>query len=386
MFNLPLSVLEEKGAQITTQEIKQQPELWLETVELYRKIKNDIQLFLETIHKKHGKVSVIFTGAGTSEYVGNTLLPYVLKNGDREKYTFSSVATTDLVSAPYDFLFEDEPVVLVSFARSGNSPESVAAVELADHICKHAYHLFITCAPNGKLALMAENKNNAKLFLMPSASNDAGFAMTGSFTCMLLAATLVFDTTPLNEKEAYVKASATGGLEVIQRVSEIETIATKDFNRIVYLGSGSLAGLAREAQLKILELTAGKIATNYDSSMGFRHGPKSFVNDKTLVCVFVHNHPYTRLYDMDILNEIYGDGITKHVFAIGQNIAFAGDKFSLDQQDILLPDVYLALVDIMVAQTIAVLSAFKCDNKPDTPSPSGTVNRVVKGVVIHPYE
>ena len=39
----------------------------------------------------------------------------------------------------------------------------------------------------------------------------------------------------------------------------------------------------------------------------------------------------------------------------------------------------------LVAQTVALLTSVKVGNTPDTPSPTGTVNRVVKGVTIHPF-
>lgn len=178
------------------------------------------------------------------------------------------------------------------------------------------------------------------------------------------------------------------GNEVIARENDIEKIVQLDFERIVYVGSGSLAGLTREAQLKILELTAGKIATAFDSSMGFRHGPKSFINEKTIMFGFVNNNPYTRYYDLDILEEVREDEIASGVFAITQpgQRNFTGDKFELTTETELLPDGYLALGYIMVAQIVALLSSIKVKNKPDTPSPTGTVNRVVKGVTIHEYK
>ncbi|EHI70584.1 hypothetical protein STRIC_0053 [Streptococcus ictaluri 707-05] len=40
---------------------------------------------------------------------------------------------------------------------------------------------------------------------------------------------------------------------------------------------------------------------------------------------------------------------------------------------------------IFVAQSLALFLAVKVQNFPDTPSRTGTVNRVVKGVSIHPY-
>lgn len=222
---------------------------------------------------------------------------------------------------------------------------------------------------------------------MPPRSNDKGFAMTSSFTCMALSALLLFDTASFEQKERYVQTVIGLGKEVIDREQEIQPIIDREFDRIVYLGSGSLAGLTREAQLKVLELTAGKIATIFDSSMGFRHGPKSFVDEKTLIFVFVNNNPYTRRYDLDILEELRSDDIAAGIVSITQTGKEndLGETFLYKNTE-LLPDGYLALADIVFAQTIALLVSLKIGNRPDTPSPTGTVNRVVKGVVIHEYE
>ena len=146
--------------------------------------------------------------------------------------------------------------------------------------------------------------------------------------------------------------------------------------------------MTREAQLKILELTAGQIATVFDSSLGFRHGPKSFVNEQTLVFVFTSNDPYTRQYDLDILNELKQDQIACYVsgLSVAGETNFGGNNFTFLGNGKDIPDAYLVLPYIIFAQTIAVLSAIKVGNQPDTPSPTGTVNRVVKGVEIYPYQ
>lgn len=378
------------GAEITTREIKQQPELWQEALEFYKEKLAEISNFLNKVVETSPDrpVKVIFTGAGTSQYVGDTILPYLKRTADRKRFTFESIGTTDLVSAPYDYLFEDETVLLVSFARSGNSPESVAAVALTNQIVSNAYHLTITCAPEGLLAKQAVGNDRNLLLLMPIRSNDDGFAMTGSFTCMLLTAVLVFDEIEtLETKESYVSYLSEIGQDIIGRVGDLKVLVDLDFNRLVYLGSGALAALTREAQLKVLELTAGKIATMFDSSMGFRHGPKSFVDENTIVINFIHNDPYTRQYDVDLLEEVYSDQIALKTLAIAQKgePVFSGESFEL-LSDIILPEVYLALADVLVAQTISLLASIKVKNTPDTPSASGTVNRVVKGVTIHDYK
>ncbi|MGT2933399.1 SIS domain-containing protein [Streptococcus catagoni] len=391
MFQLSKEALTELGAEITTREIKQQPEIWEEVFAHFSTKKEEITSFLKAIIESanNKKVKVIFTGAGTSEYVGNSICSYLQTYGDRQHFSFQSIASTDLVAAPHYYLYEEDTVLLVSFARSGNSPESVASLNLVNQLVPNAYHLVITCAKDGALAKLAsEDQDKHYVLLMPEKSNDAGFAMTGSFSSMMLSALLIFDiTSSMEEKESYLKSICHISRDIISREQDLQNYVDLDFNRIAYLGSGSLSGLTREAQLKILELTAGQIATIFDSSMGFRHGPKSFVTNQTLVFVFVNNFPYTRQYDLDILEELESDQIVKKVIAIGQRgqVNFSGENFFLNSSQN-LPDAYLAFPMIMVAQIIALLSSIKVKNLPDTPSASGTVNRVVKGVSIHDYQ
>jgi len=390
LFTKSRDELKDLGATITTQEIMQQPGLWEEAWENYQNQKEIIDSFLQQIKKEtSSKIRIVFTGAGTSAYVGDTVLPYLNNAGNTDSFIFESIPTTDIVASPKDYLHEEDWTVLVSFARSGNSPESIAAVANANQVVRNIRHITITCAADGALAKAASKDEKNLLLLMPERSNDQGFAMTGSFTCMTLTALLVFDQSSLAEKASYINTAIKMGNEVVSNEDKLAAIVAADFNRIVYLGSGSLAGLTREAQLKVLELTAGKISTMFDSSMGFRHGPKSFVNEQTLVFVFVSNDPYTRKYDLDILEEIYQDQIALQTVAIAQPVEgqnFSGTTFDFDKQHTLLPEGYLALPFIMAAQTVSLLSAIKVENTPDTPSKSGTVNRVVKGVTIHDYK
>lgn len=391
MFQFSTEELTKMGAEITTREIKQQPELWQEAFSYYKENIERINAFLTEVKKAaEGKVRIVFTGAGTSQYVGDTIKPYLSKVGDSRHFIFESIGTTDIVASPAEYLHPDDWTILVSFARSGNSPESVAAVDVANNYVKNLRHITITCAPEGQLAKAASGDEHNLLLMMPARANDQGFAMTGSFSCMALTALLLFDEkNDLATKETYVKTMATLGNEAIAREDEVQKIVDLDFDRIVYLGSGSLAGLTREASLKVLELTAGKMATVFDSSMGFRHGPKSFINEKTIMFVFVNNDDYTRQYDVDILEEVYADKIAPSVLGISQKNSennFSGANFVFNSSEEKLPDGYVALPFLMVAQTVSLLSSIKVGNTPDTPSPTGTVNRVVKGVTIHPFE
>lgn len=389
MFEKDTPTLESMGAEITTREIRQQPDLWEGTLGIYEDNLDAIAAFLGRAAAMggDGRTRVVFAGAGTSAYVGDTIVPYLRRHGDGDAFEFDAVATTDIVSAPLDFLRPDDPTVFVSFARSGNSPESLAAVERARQVVRDIRFVNITCASEGRLARQASGDEDGLLLLIPDA-NDQGFAMTGSYSCMALLATLIFDTAPDAEKASWVAEVASMGRDVVRREPEIQSWLAGDYDRITYLGSGALGGLTREAQLKILELTAGKIATSFDTSMGYRHGPKSFVDARTLVFDFVSNDPYTRQYDLDILHEIDGDGIAQRTIAVQQQVdpAFEGESFTFGGDLAPLPEAYFALPCVMVAQTVALNTSVKVGNTPDTPSPTGTVNRVVKGVTIHPFE
>ena len=386
MLNYTKEELLELGAEITTREIYQQPDVWKEAFEAYQAKCEEIAAFLQDIADRHDYIKVILTGAGTSAYVGDTLVPYFKEVYDERKWNFNSIATTDIVANPETYLKKDVATVLVSFARSGNSPESVATVDLAKALVDDLYQVTITCAAEGKLALQAHGDDRNLLLLQPAASNDAGFAMTSSFTSMMLTALLVFDPSEEEIKEKRVEELIHLSEQVLEKDRAVKEVVDLDFERVIYLGAGPFFGLAHEAQLKILELTAGKIATMYESPVGFRHGPKSLINDQTLVLVFGSIDPYTRQYDLDLVREVAGDQIARQVVLLtdqAAGIEHVREVLVEASADSL--DIYRAFPYIIYAQLISLLTSLKVQNRPDTPSPTGTVNRVVQGVIIHPF-
>ena len=377
----------ELGAEITTREIYQQPQVWQTAFENYKTQADEIAAFLNNIDEKYDYIKVILTGAGTSAYVGETLLPYFRKIYDERKWNFNAIATTDIVANPLAYLHKEVTTILVSFARSGNSPESVAAVDLAKDIVEELYQITITCAAEGKLAQQAHGDERNLLLLQPAPSNDAGFAMTSSFTSMMLTALLVFAKTDLVTKEEKISALIALSQEMLDSAAAIQKMVSLDYNRVIYLGAGPFFGLAHEAQLKILELTAGQVATMYESPIGFRHGPKSLVNEETVVVVFSSTDTYTKLYDLDLVREVAGDEIARKVILLtDQKENLENVEQVILSSQYLVDDVYRVFPYIVYGQLFALLTALKVKNRPDTPSPTGTVNRVVQGVIIHPFD
>ncbi|MCI1032246.1 galactosamine 6-phosphate isomerase AgaS [Raoultella sp. BIGb0149] len=368
----------------TETEIRQQPTCWIRSLTNIDNLRSAIDDFLAPLLRKDD-LRIVLTGAGTSAFIGEIVAPWLARHTGKN---ISAVPTTDLVTNPMDYLNAEHPLLLVSFARSGNSPESVAAVELANQFVPDCYHLSITCNESGSLYQNAVNSDNAFALLMPAETHDRGFAMTSSITTMMASCLAVFAPEAIGSRT--FRDVADRCQTILTSLGEFNNgvFGNEPWRRIVYLGSGGLQGAARESALKVLELTAGKLAAFYDSPTGFRHGPKSLVDNETLVVVFVSSHPYTRQYDLDLLAELRRDKQAMRVVAISDesNAVIAAGPHILLPPSRTFIDVELAFCFLMYAQVFALTQSISVGNTPDTPSASGTVNRVVQGVVIHPWQ
>ncbi|WP_416327812.1 SIS domain-containing protein [[Eubacterium] hominis] len=372
----------------TSTEINQQPSTWKKTIKQVEDSKDELKAFIENV-TKHEDYDIILTGAGTSEFVGNALYSYLNK---LTNYKTKSYGTTDIVATPENYLSQNKPTLLVSFGRSGNSPESVAAVDVADEVCgENVYHLFVTCNCEGALSKAAEKRDNAYAINLTPETHDQSFAMTSSFSNMMLATLLCFRLDTLEEAKKELEDVIVAAENALANKFEFFANVVKeyDFNRIVYLGANALKGIAQESQLKMLELTAGKVATMFDTPMGFRHGPKSIINDETLTVVYVSDNAYTREYETDLIKEMSaqrkGNKIVAVMNKMDEEIAGLVDyAFSFDLKEE-HDNMFLGFDYIIAAQILALFKSLSYDITPDNPCPSGEVNRVVKGVIIHPY-
>lgn len=372
----------------TATEINQQPATWEKTIKQIEAEKEDIKAFISNV-TKHDDYDIILTGAGTSEFVGNALYSYINK---ATNYKTKSFGTTDIVATPENYLSQSKPTLLISFGRSGNSPESVGAVDVADEVCgKNVYHLFVTCNAEGALSKAAATRDNAYAINLTPETHDQSFAMTSSFSNMMLATMLCFSLDHLEDTANELADIIAGASRMLANDWGFfeQVVKTYDFNRIVYLGANALKGVAQESQLKMLELTAGKVATMFDTPMGFRHGPKSIINDETLTVIYVSDQPYTRQYEVDLIKEMSGQRKGNKIVAImnklDQEVADLVDyayAFELTETH---DNMFLSFDYILAAQTLALFKSLSYDITPDNPCPSGEVNRVVKGVILHPY-
>lgn len=369
---------ERLGAKWTAAEIAQQPETLRQTDAVLSAGADALDGFLAPLLARKD-LRIILSGAGTSAFIGESLAPLLSVIGNR---CIEAVSTTDIVAGPRLCLRADQPTLMVSFGRSGNSPESAAAIELADQLIDEVHHLVITCNAEGALARYAAQSEHALAIQLPDATHDRSFAMTSSFTAMLYAALVTLG----GAAHAPVELIAGAVARTIEKHARFAAeLAGTDFERAVYLGCGGFTGIAREGALKLLEMTNGATVAIHDTPLGFRHGPKTFLNDRTLVVVFVPNDAHARAYALDLLDELAREGTAGRVIAITTRAIegrAAADQVVIDGVE-LASDLALLFPYVAVAQMIGLHQALALGTTPDNPNPAGIVNRVVQGVRIH---
>lgn len=362
----------------TAKEITQQPSTWIKTLNIIQSRKNKINEFISQLGRK-GTYDIVFMGAGTSEYIGNTLVQYFNKNN---LFNTRSVPSTDMILNPELYVNPKKKTLYISYGRSGNSPESVGSVQAVNSVTENAYHLFITCNANGALAKFAYLDDRILSIELPDETNDLGFAMTSSFTNMLLATLLCFNLN-LSDKKIY-SLSKSVEHSLIQHSLTIQKMVNDfDFDRIVYLGSQCMKGYAQESALKILELTQGRVSTIYDTLTGFRHGPKSFINQKTLIVIFLSDDEFTRKYELDLIQELKSQQNGYKILLINhKGIDYKTDyTIQCEYNDLIMELVGLKM--IVISHMIAFYKSLSLGISVDNPCPSGEVNRVVTGVTIY---
>jgi len=354
-----------KRGRVTYGEIRQQPELWPTTVE--RVASSEARKIVQ------GRAAVI-CGAGTSAYAASAVAGTWL-NG-------VAIPTTDLLTYSQKELLHLAPSfvsngVLVSIARSGDSPESVGVIKRIKQMFPGVVHLAITCNERGEMVRLP----GVNALVLDPRTNDRSLVMTSSFSNLLLAGMLVAQPDPLKEGLPEIVANVNRDFAEIDRLSE--RLAAKFPSRLMVLTSAALEPLAREASLKVLEMTAGRIVAVNETFLGVRHGPMSFLRpDSYVVCVLSSNAERRR-FEEDLLRELLHKKLG-HVIVVGANTADPemGHDF-VPAMAPNLPDELRGPFEIIFLQLLAYHLSLASDLDPDSPSPDGVITRVVQPFQLH---
>lgn len=391
LLSLPTEELRARGIEYTPKEIFSQPKLWIKNFNMLESRKNEIGDFIENKILAEKASRIILSGAGSSHFIGlscEDLLRYMWQ------VDVETRASTDIVTSWEHIFLKHADTTLISFSRSGNSPEAQGTFFTADKYCEKINHVIVTCNESGNLMrLRSKNENNVLRIVLPEETNDRGLAMTSSFTTMLMTAQFLAYIHEIEKFEKIIQcASESAEKMLIEYSGLINDLSGLNFQRAFFLGTGSLYGCAAESHLKLQELTDGQIICKFDSFLGVRHGPKVAINDKTLVVYFVSSNPFVRRYEVDLMKDIYERKMGLARIAVccepkGEIERYADYTINIECEDKCeIPDLCRPIVDVIFGQLLGLFKSLALGLKPDNPSEKGIITRVVEGVKIYDYE
>ena len=384
LLGQPSQEQQERGYRHTLREIAQQPVTWLETASAVAADRARLDSVLDEagVHSRAG--SVLLTGSGSSLYAGECIaLPLQHALG----VPVQAVSAGLLLTHPESSLPPAGPYLVVSFARSGNSPESRAVLESLLGGDTRGRHLIITCNRDGALATGFAGNPRVKAVVLDRKTEDQSLVMTSSFTNMVLAGAFLGATRTAEAYERRVESTARAAAGVLRNHGDgLAGTARSGFHSAVYLGSGCRGGSAHEAGLKMLEMTGGRVFTLTESFLGLRHGPMSAVHEDTLVVAFLSSDEMVRAYETDLLGELDRKELGARKLIVGSGVP---RSLATRREDVIvdcgdgLRDADLVVLDVLVGQ---LLGFFRCRHeglRPDSPSAEGVINRVVESFAIH---
>ena len=386
LLQLPPSRKLEQGLLYTPREIAQQPDTWVRSLPQLGARAAEIREFLAAAGLRRSpeqRPTVFLVGAGSSDYIGQSLHSLLRKQWQCE---IAAAASTSLLTDFAEYLLPGRPYLWISFSRSGDSPEGVAVLERALDEHPEIFHLLVTCNASGRMNRAIAGRPRCLALVLDESTNDRGLAMTSSFTNMVLTGQFLAYAWNTGEYEPILQKLAELARSMLPPAAELaELMARQDFARACFVGSGALAGAAMESALKTLELTAGRVLTLAQSTLGLRHGPMAALNPSTLFVCLVASDPRRRHYDVELLREIGSKSLVQTRVAIATDPAGLTDSAEYvlaPEPSPAVPDLFRPPLDVLFGQLLGLFASIRCGLQPDDPSPNGAISRVVSGLAL----
>jgi len=373
-----------RGHLHTLREITQQPYTWVETARHLAPRAGELRSALEHVVGNGRAGFLALTGSGSSLYAGECLAPGLQRSLG---IAVQGVASGELLTHPQGRLPRNAPCLVVSFARSGNSPESEAVLDSLRAVpsCRH---LVITCNRHGRLAARGAGDRTVTTVVLDDKTCDRSLVMTSSFTNMVLAGRLLALTDAPKDYEARaLRLAGLGARVLLHHGDGLAAVARSAFRSAVYLGSGGRYGSAREAALKMLEMTSGRVMTFPETYLGLRHGPMCAVDEEALIVCFLSTDGVARAYEADLVRELNRKGLGARKVLVGADVP--SDLVSPGDLVVDLPglgavdDDDATILDVLVGQLLAFFRCLATGLRPDSPSDDGVISRVVESFEIH---
>jgi len=388
LLSLPESEKKARGLVHTPAEIAQQPDTWQATFDLFKEKRTLIQEFLVSAGlavDPRVRPTVFLVGAGTSDYIGQSLAMLFRKTWLCEVV---AVPSTDLLTHMDELCIPDKKYLWISFSRSGDSPEGVAVLEMACKRRPDIHHLVISCNASGRMIRASASNSQVLSICLEDAVNDRGLAMTSSFSNMVVFGQCLAHANDLAKYEHVLRQLIDAGKTFLPIAADCAmALAKGPYTKACFVGSGPLRAVAKESALKLLELTAGKVLTMSESALGLRHGPMAALDHGTLFVCFLSGNKRVQEYERNLLDEIGSKRlVTMRVVVAGSEVPAIGslaEHHLAPAVPFAVPDDYRPAVDVIFGQVLGLFFSLRANLRPDCPSPNGAISRVVQNVSIH---
>lgn len=357
----------------TLREVLQQPLVWADTAR--RTAVFCQETFSPLFHERRFN-SIAITGSGSSHYAAELAAPVVEAGLG---LPVRAIPAGDILTHGAAVLPLPSPVLLISLARSGNSPESVAAVRVVMQEAPESLFLSITCNQHGQLATAYPGDERVHSHLLHPRTHDESLVMTSSFTSMALA---LLGLAKHAEIETFLSDVRRCCLATQQALPEMaDTLAALPFENIrraLFLGGGCQFGAAREAALKLTEMTAGRVVSMPETFLGLRHGPMAAVDSSTLVVALLPPELRARRYALDLLSELQRKNLGCATVTIDNGVPSTQVPVATSSTPDALPASFAALLGVMAGQWIGFFACRHHQLRPDSPAETGVITRVVE--------
>ncbi len=387
LLALPAAEKEARGLFHTPREISQQPATWREGYRRFVPTAPSVERFLNQagLNDTNARFSVILAGAGSSDYVGQSLCSLLQQQWCCD---VKAVPSTDLLTSMEDYLVAGNQYLWISFSRSGDSSEGVEALRSALSRYPAIHHIVVTCNQHGQMASLFGGRSNFLSIVLDDRVNDRGLAMTSSFSNMILTGQSLAHVREINPYASILEELAETAQRILPEAADVCVRMVEDgFSKVCFLGSGPLKAAAIESALKVLELTAGRVISFAESFLGLRHGPLSAIDSETLIVGFLSGDSRRRAFELDLLQEISEKNLTAKSLLVMPAKSYGSPAVARNQ--LVLPfsravsDLYRPPLDAIVGQLLGLFASVEHGLKPDSPSPQGAISRVVSHVRIH---
>jgi glutamine---fructose-6-phosphate transaminase (isomerizing) len=263
----------------TWNEIQSQGSVWQAVLEELR----DGRVISDILRVAQDKREWLFIGCGTSFYLAEAAaLSWTMLTGQPAR----ALAASEILLFPKLTEAEGSDLQAVVISRSGKTSEAVRAAKALRQELR-APTIGITCAENSELARVCDSA------IVLRTADEQSTVMTRSFTSMLLslqvlAARRAGNSAFTEQLQEMAKAFA---LRIEAFAHEIESfVARYSFADYVFLGQGPFHGIAREAALKVMEMSCSY--SQFFHALEFRHGPKAIVSPATCLTFFLSDSGY----------------------------------------------------------------------------------------------